>query len=210
MLDRRHRASHSEDGIIVDKHSDFFKTAAFAGHSPEKLPWGKDESSEDAHVFKKRLKDTLDELIIKGCINFLSGAARGFDTIAAETVLELREKYPWVSLTLVLPCDNQADKWDDADRTRWQYLVDKADHVLHMASRFDKGCMYRRNHYLIEHSNLLLAAYDGNGVGGTAMMLAYAAEKGRTVLRIPLDNAANCVTAVEGGFVTDMIGREIA
>ena len=190
--------------------NDFFKTAAFAGHRPEKLPWGADESGESAIAFKRRLKSALDELIVTGCINFLSGAARGFDIIAAETVLELREEYPWVSLTLVLPCDNQAARWDDADKARWQRLVDNADHVLHMANVFDKGCMFRRNHYLVDHSSLLVAAYDGNGVGGTAMTLAYAADQGRTVVRIPLDTAEDSVSAIDDGCRIDAPIREIA
>ena len=59
--------------------TDIFKTVAFTGHRLEKLPWGGDEQSEPAASFKRRLKDTLEELITTGCVNFLSGAARGFD-----------------------------------------------------------------------------------------------------------------------------------
>ena len=59
--------------------TDIFKTVAFTGHRLEKLPWGGDEQSEPAASFKRRLKDTFEELIATGCVNFLSGAARGFD-----------------------------------------------------------------------------------------------------------------------------------
>ena len=170
--------------------TDIFKTVAFTGHRLEKLPWGDDEQSEPAAAFKRRLKDTLEELIATGCVNFLSGAARGFDIIAAETVLELRELYPWISLTVVLPCESQADKWGDDDKARWEHLLENADHVLHMAGCYDRGCMFRRNRYLVDHSALLIAAYDGRSAGGTAMTLAYAAEKGRTVIRLPLEGKA--------------------
>ena len=168
------------------KSNSIFKTVAFTGHRPEKLPWKNNEESYTALSFKSHLKSTLEELIVTGCINFLSGAARGFDTIAAETVLELREKYPWISLTMVLPCENQAEKWSHEDKTRWKNLIGKADHVLHLGGAYDKGCMFRRNRYLVDNASLLIAAYDDSGVGGTAMTLAYAAEKGRTVVRIPL------------------------
>ena len=168
------------------KDRDYSKTVAFTGHRPEGLPWGADEHSEAALAFKRHLKGTLEELIATGCVNFLSGAARGFDTIAAETVLELRELYPWIGLTIVLPCDNQAEKWDRDEKARWEHLVDSADHVLHMNARYGKGCMFRRNRYLVDHASLLIAAYDGHSVGGTSMTLAYAAEKDRTVIRIPL------------------------
>lgn len=176
---------------IAMKHSDILKTAAFTGHRPEKLPWGQDEDTVSARAFREHLKDVLTELIGTGCVNFLSGAARGFDTIAAETVLELREEYPWVSLTVVLPCDDQAARWREADRARWERLVQHADHVLHMTDRYDKGCMFRRNRYLVDNSSLLIAACEDGALGdsvssGTAMTLAYAAEKSRTVIRIPL------------------------
>ena len=183
------------------KNNSIFKTAAFIGHRPDRLPWGVDECSVEATAFKRHLKETLTELIVTGCINFLSGAARGFDTLAAETVIELREEYPWVSLTLVLPCDNQADRWSDSDRARWERLITNADHVLHMASRFDKGCLFRRNRYLVDHSGVLIAGYDGDPNSGTGMTLAYAAENARAVIRIPLSCSA---------IKDDILGREAA
>ena len=179
------------------ENNSIFKTAAFTGHRPEKLPWGMDEHSEEAIAFKRHLKNTLTELIVTGCVNFLSGAARGFDTIAAETVLELRELYPWVELTVVLPCDDQADRWSDSDRARWERLITNADHVLHMASDFDKGCLFRRNRYLVDHCGLVIAAYDGDINSGTGMTLAYAAEKARTVIRIPLEGFVKKAISVE-------------
>ncbi len=198
--------------------NDIFKTVAFTGHRPERFPWGDDEQSEQAAAFIRRLKDTLEELIATGVIRFLSGAARGFDTIAAEIVLELREHYPWISLTVVLPCDDQADKWGDGDKARWEHLLERADHVLHLAGRYDKGCMLRRNRYLVDHSSLLVAAYDGCCAGGTAMTLAYAAEKNRTVIRLPLtsesvrqtpDNHAEQVRVAVDGPMPEPV-REIS
>ena len=63
------------------------KTCAFTGHRPEKMPWGKDENSPSGVEFKFRLREALEYLIGKGCTDFLSGGARGFDLIAAEIVL---------------------------------------------------------------------------------------------------------------------------
>ena len=191
--------------MMSEKHRDLFTTAAFTGHRPEKLPWGTDEGSAEARAFKLHLKETLTELIATGCIDFLSGAARGFDTIAAETVLELREEFPWVSLTLVLPFDKQADKWDEMDRARWNHLIENANHVLHLAGSYDKGCMRRRNRYLVDHSALLIAAYNGDEQSGTAMTLAYAAEQNRTVIRIPFSGSFD-----RNSLAQTELAREIA
>ena len=196
--------------MMSEKHRDLFTTAAFTGHRPEKLPWGIDEDRAEARAFKLRLKETLTELIATGCIDFLSGAARGFDTIAAETVLELRKEFPWVSLTLVLPFDKQADKWDEMDRARWNRLVENADHVLHLAGGYDKGCMRRRNRYLVDHSALLIAAYNGDEQSGTAMTLAYAAEQNRTVIRIPFSGSFDRNSLARAELAQAELAREIA
>ena len=129
-----------------------FKTVAFTGHRPEKLPWGTDEMCTEALMYKFRLREALEYLIGLGYVNFLSGAARGFDTIAAEIVLSLRETYPWVRLIVILPCADQAARWNDGDRARWEHIVQNSDHVETMTQTFDRGCMFRRNRYLVEHA----------------------------------------------------------
>lgn len=53
------------------------------------------------------LKAELMTLIDKGYHYFVAGGALGFDTIAAQTVLELKTKFPHIKLILVLPCETQ-------------------------------------------------------------------------------------------------------
>lgn len=163
------------------------KTVAFTGHRPEKMPWGNDEASSDALIYKFRLRETLEYLIGQGYVNFLSGGARGFDTIAAEMVISLREVYPWIRLMMILPCADQADRWNLEDRKRWENIVVNSDHVETLTPVYDRGCMFRRNRYLVDHSDMILAAYDGYSNGGTAMTLDYAHRKGRKVRRLSFD-----------------------
>lgn len=160
------------------------KTVVFTGHRPEKLPWGTNEDEPDAVLFKSRLHAALEYLIGLGYVNYMSGAARGFDSIAAETVIDLRREYPWVQLIVALPCTNQAERWSDADRARWEHIVRNADRVDVLAQYYDRGCMFRRNRYLVNHSDMVLAAYDGSHSGGTAMTVDYARQRGVKVRRI--------------------------
>lgn len=163
------------------------KTVAFTGHRPEKLPWGTDENSAEGVLFKFRLRETLEYLIGRGYTDFLSGAARGFDTIAAEMVISLREIYPWIRLTVVLPCADQARKWDGSDQVRWENIVTNSDHVETLARTFDRGCMFRRNRYLVDHADLILACYDGDPHSGTGMTVNYAHKKEVQVRRLRLE-----------------------
>ena len=159
------------------------KTCAFTGYRPSKMPWGYDETDARCVEFRFRLREALEYLIGQGYTDFLSGGALGFDQMAAEIVLSLREKYPWVRLIMVIPFDGQADKWSREQRGRWLEIIEASDRVIHISHAYDKGVFFRRNHYLVENANLLLAAYDGQP-GGTAGTVAYAKRHGVRVVRI--------------------------
>lgn len=88
-----------------------YKRCAFTGYRPQKMPFGFDEEDSRCIDFKQRLAVTIEELIGKGYAHFISGGAMGMDMYAAEEVLELKEKYPWILLEMVSPFDGQAEKW---------------------------------------------------------------------------------------------------
>ena len=79
------------------------KTVCFTGH--RELP------ADDLPKISKRLEDALATLIEQGYRYFGAGGALGFDTLAAQAVLRLRERYPQIRLILVLPCLNQTRGW---------------------------------------------------------------------------------------------------
>ena len=164
-----------------------FKTVAFTGHRPEKLPWGTDENSPAAILYKFRLREALEYMIGCGYTTFLSGAARGFDTMAAEIVLSLREVYPWIKLIIVLPCADQAKKWNDNDRARWENIIINSDHVETLQQSFTRSCMFKRNRYLVDHSSVVLACFNGDQHSGTAMTVNYAHQKNVKVRRLKLE-----------------------
>ena len=78
------------------------KTVCFTGHRV--LPILQVSS------IRQRLRKTLEDLIEQGYCFFGTGGALGFDTIAAQTVLNLRKKYQQIRLILVLPCYSQAER----------------------------------------------------------------------------------------------------
>lgn len=153
------------------------KRCAFTGHRPQKLPFGFNEADEVCAALKRLLHDRIEGLIGLGYAHFLSGGAMGTDIWAAEAVLDLREKYPWIVLEMVSPFDGQADRWSDEYRARHNRLFEEADIVTIISREYTKSCMFRRNRYLVENADMLLAVYDGQP-GGTAMTIQYAKELG--------------------------------
>ena len=109
--------------------------------------------------------------------HFISGGAMGMDMFAAETVLELKNKYPEILLEMVSPFDAQAAKWAPEYQWRHDALFGKADIVTATGHAYTKSCMFVRNRYLVENADLLLAAYDGQP-GGTEMTIRYAKQMG--------------------------------
>ena len=79
-------------------------TLAFAGHRPEKLPWGTEESDPRCGALKLQIRDAVSRATDRGHTTFLCGMARGCDFWFAEAVLALKEKHPELRLEAYLPC----------------------------------------------------------------------------------------------------------
>ena len=167
---------------IVRRHTkSSYKRCAFTGYRPQKLPFGFNESDLACVALKKELHHELEAMIGQGYAHFLSGGAMATDTWAAEAVLDLKKKYPWILLEMVSPFDGQANRWSEEYRARHDRLFDEADIVTVISHAYTKSCMFSRNRYLVENADLLLAVYDGLP-GGTAMTVGYARDIGIPVL----------------------------
>ena len=152
-------------------------TCSFTGHRPEKLPWRGDESDPRCLALKERLAAAVEDAYDKGMRHFLCGMARGADFYFCDAVLELRERRSGVTLEAVIPCEEQAARWSERERERWFSLVERCDGETMLQRHYDKGCMLRRNRYLVDHSSMLIAVYDGM-LGGTMYTLSYAMKRG--------------------------------
>ena len=152
-------------------------TCSFTGHRPEKLPWRGDESDPRCLALKERLAAAVEDAYDKGMRHFLCGMARGADFYFCDAVLELRERRSGVTLEAVIPCEEHAARWSERERERWFSLVERCDGETMLQHHYDKGCMLRRNRYLVDHSSMLIAVYDGM-LGGTMYTLSYAMKRG--------------------------------
>ena len=152
-------------------------TCSFTGHRPEKLPWRGDESDPRCLALKERLAAAVEDAYDKGMRHFLCGMARGADFYFCDAVLELRERRSGVTLEAVIPCEEQAARWSERERERWFSLVERCDGETMLQHHYDKSCMLRRNRYLVDHSSMLIAVYDGM-LGGTMYTLSYAMKRG--------------------------------
>ena len=162
-------------------------TCCFTGHRPDKLPWGTDEDDPRCLELKRRLAEELERTYGAGYRHFICGMARGTDLYFAQAVLELRERYPGVTLEGARPCESQAEGWPEADRRRYQEILDQCDYETIVQHRYDQGCMMRRNRYMVDHAARIIAVYDGVPRGGTAQTLMYALRRKLETRILPLE-----------------------
>ncbi len=159
-----------------------YKSCAFTGHRPKKLPWGYDETDARCVALKQALAEEIVKLVEAGYTDFLSGMAEGTDTWAAMAVLALKKEDPALRLHCILPCEGQANGWPTSARERYFSILEQADEVVYVNREYREGCMLERNRYLVDHAACLLAVYNGERRGGTAMTVRYARKLGREVI----------------------------
>lgn len=151
------------------------KTCCFTGH--------RDIPILQLPIIKSKLKKTIIEYIEKGYCYFGAGGAMGFDTLAAQTVLKLKETYPQIKLILVLPCESQTRGWKEADIAEYERIKSLADKVVYTSQEYTRGCMFKRNRHLVEFSSLCIA-YLNKDEGGTAYTVKYAKQSGLNIINL--------------------------
>lgn len=154
------------------------QACCFTGHRPDRLPWGVQENDPRCRRIKERLKEALDRAYQAGCRHFICGMARGADLYFAEAVLTMREDHPEITLECARPCETQADSWPAEEQARYYRILDHCNYETLVQHHYDRGCMTRRNRYMVDHSARVIAVYDGVPKGGTAQTLAYALKQG--------------------------------
>lgn len=141
------------------------RTVCFTGH--RKIP------PQRMDILARRLRTIIIDLIENGYQYFGAGGALGFDTLAAQTVLDLKANYPHIKLILVLPCLSQADSWSSHDKEIYEYIKAAADKVVYTSREYSKGCMHKRNRHLVDNSSACIC-YLTEKAGGTAYTVEYA------------------------------------
>ena len=150
----------------------------FTGHRPEKLPWGENEDDPRCKALKILLAREVEQAADCGAEVFCCGMARGCDLYFAEAVLALRKCRSGLRLEAWLPCPGQADRWPEAERLRWERILDVCDSVRVVEPYYSDGCMLRRDRAMVDGADELITVWDGTH-GGTGWTVRYAKRQGK-------------------------------
>lgn len=141
------------------------KTCCFTGH--------RDLPQNQISKIRERLNSLITGLIENGVDRFLSGGCYGFDTEAALTVLDLKQKYPNIRLIFVIPYKEQAKNWSEQDKAIYEDIKNRCDECVYTSENYRQGCMHIRNRYLVDNSRYCIC-YLRKKKGGTAYTVKYA------------------------------------
>ncbi len=139
---------------------DSITTVCFTGH--RKIP-------ENAlGVLRELLNEILDSLYDRGARVFKAGGAVGFDTMAAQAVIDLkiRRADQSVKLHLCLAAPDQAKSFSRYDAIIFRMVCENADSISYEGETAKSSSYFARNRRLVEGSDVCVA-YCTAQSGGT-------------------------------------------
>jgi len=142
------------------------KRCCFTGHRPGKL------KQSEASI-KQSLAAAIDQAIARGYTTFITGMAQGTDIWAAEIVLERRSDNPRLRLICALPHPNFEKSWSIKWQDRFNAVLNSSDLRRIIWPTYSKSSYQRRNVWMVDHSSLLIAVFNGEP-GGTLNTIRYA------------------------------------
>ena len=119
----------------------------------------------------------------KGVRTFYAGGCKGFDALASRMVLEYRETHPEVRLIVVVPYADQSRGWSQEEKDEYERIKAMASKVICLAGHYYRGCMQKRNRYMVDHSSLCIC-YLTKSDGGTVSTVRYAKARNISVYNL--------------------------
>lgn len=144
---------------------------------------------------EKRIHDQIISLYEQGVRQFWVGGALGVDMWTGEIILRIKEQpeYRDIQLYIALPFEGHDAGWDERSQNRMTFLLQHSAEtvIIGVPSQTAAINYRRRNEYLVNHTDCLLAVYDNRGEvrSGTGMTVNYARTKMRPIVFIHPDTA---------------------
>ena len=165
----------------------------FTGHRPNaKGMYGYDmKNSGNEALFAKLYKTCRAAYLHNGTREFITGMALGVDTIAACAVLLLKGEFTDIKLVAAVPFKGQEGKWIKESREAYFNVLAQCDEIVYtdevvgyqfgVPGRYHAVKMQKRNEYMVDRAQGVIAVYNGEGKGGTHNCVYYAESIGKSV-----------------------------
>ncbi len=156
-----------EEEVPFDPFDDRVRVVCFTGH--------RDIPKEVAPVLSEMLAEMLANLYERGARIFKAGGAVGFDTMAAQAVIDLKKQTGdrEIELHLCLAGKNQASSFSRFDEIIFNMILSLADKVTYEGGKTSSGNYLARDRRLVDESDVCVA-YCTKQSGGSYYTSTYA------------------------------------
>lgn len=136
---------------------------------------------------RQNLIREVEKAIQDGFTYFISGFAKGTDLLFAEIVLEKQKEHEAVQLEAAIPYRNRYIKLMKAEHTK--AMLENCCHVEIVSEKLASNVYMKRNRYMVDRSDRVIAVYDGRETGGTVATIRLAHSKRKELREIPIYGA---------------------
>lgn len=152
------------------------KTCCVTGH--RNLP------QKEIGYVKAALQKEIDAAINAGFTRFMSGFAEGADQYFVEIVMEKKKSNPTLELIAVIPYQKRLENLKEKAHT--YEMIEACSEVVVMQEVYHPSVYSHRNRYMVEHSDRVIAVYDGREKGGTVRTIRFAHQLRKELREIPV------------------------
>ena len=144
---------------------------AATGHRPQKLTgWSRGGETELMDIAIVRLLDLDPKKVI-------TGMALGWDQVVACAALRMG-----IPVIAAVPFPQQPDPWRPTQKLLYSHILERCAEVHMLADHYSAHNLQKRNEWMVDHSDRILALWDGKP-GGTANCVVYACNR-----EVPVEN----------------------
>lgn len=156
------------------------------GHRPKGFPFLRNLYEPLYKEYLDKLYCEIQDLIKDGYTDFITGMAEGADIDFAEYVIAAKNINTRITLEAALPypvapSTNKTPYGEQRDR-----VLKLCDNSHTVSTHYYRGCMQKRNRYMVDKSDIILAIWNGKKEGGTWDTIRYAQSKEKTIRYIML------------------------
>lgn len=152
------------------------KTCCVTGH--RSIP------SNQAEAVRQGLDQAVHQAIAGGYNAFISGFADGVDLMFAEIVSQTMQENPRIKLIAAIPYRKRLETLQKRERTK--ALLEQCAEIYVAAEEYLPSVYVKRNRYMVERSDRVVAVYDGRDSGGTVGTIRLAHQMKKELWEIPV------------------------